>query len=306
MNTTNEKTNLPKTERGLRTYFDNNLTVIKDNALFKVLFKLVSLQLKEYNKAVKNKLPTDNITFQYSLNEFRMDLQMGKSTIIKKLDLLSDKKNEDGKPIGVGLLTITSTKDNKDAYKKNTYQFDIENLNKIVEKLNGMRRLQRIEYINKIFGVATSKSFSNINEDKFENTNNEEEKPIYKVAMSEPPIEKQKEIVNEEPQPVLNEVTTDVTPVTTDTNIGTLEEEIYDKIIFNFDYTLKEDTTGKFLNSDIYQKIKNGLSVNDYDSIFKVITEFESGEALNEFKGLSIYTQMLNFLRGIKVKYFNK
>lgn len=150
---------LPKTEKGYNTYFANNLTVIKDNALYKVLFKLTSLQMKELNKAQKNELPTNNITFQYSLNEFRMDLQMGKTTIIKKLDILNN----------IGLLSITKNCNEKNGYCKNTYQLDINKLNKIVSKLNGMRRLQRIEYINSIFSVTTSKSFTKIDEGKFDN-----------------------------------------------------------------------------------------------------------------------------------------
>lgn len=149
----------------LRTYFGNNLTVIKDNGLFKVLFKLTSMQMKEYNKALKKEQATDNLTFQYSLNEFRLDLQMGKSTILKKFDML----------VNVGLLTITKNCDEKNAYCKNTYQLNIEKLEVIIDTLNGMRRKERIEYINNLFNTKTSSAYKKINEKKFNNDEPDED-----------------------------------------------------------------------------------------------------------------------------------
>jgi len=152
MKTTNDQ----QTIKRYRTYVANNLTVIKDNALYKVLVKLLSLQMKEVNKAVKNNLPTDNISFQYSLNEFRLDLQMGKATIVKKMNKLEE----------VGLLTIDKSKNEKDAYNKNTYQLNISKLEEIEDTLNGMRRLERIEYINQLFGCITSKGLQKIKEER--------------------------------------------------------------------------------------------------------------------------------------------
>lgn len=148
----------------LRTYFGNNLAVIKDNGLFKVLFKLTSMQMKEYNKALKKGQPTDNLTFQYSLNEFRLDLQMGKSTIIKKFDVLTN----------TGLLSVDKCKDEKNAYCKNKYQLNIEKLEVIIDTLNGMRRKERIEYINNLFNTKTSGALLNIKDDKIEEDNDDD------------------------------------------------------------------------------------------------------------------------------------
>lgn len=135
-----------------RTYFANNLVVIKDARLFKVLFKLVSLQMKEYNQALKKELPTDNITFQYSLNELRLDLQMGKSTIIKKLQMLENKD----------LLTITRTSSKTTGNEKNTYQINITKLEEIEDTLNKMKRVERIEFINNLFEEKTAKGLDKL------------------------------------------------------------------------------------------------------------------------------------------------
>ena len=50
-----------------------DLTVIKDSLLFKVLVKLVAKQ----EESIKN----GKDIFSYSLNEFRLDLQIGKATL---------------------------------------------------------------------------------------------------------------------------------------------------------------------------------------------------------------------------------
>lgn len=151
-----EKVNETKSIKKFRTYVANNFVVIKDNALYKVLIKLLSLQMKEVNKATKNNQATDNITLQYSLNEFRLDLQMGKATILKKIDILNS----------VGLLSIEKCKDEKNAYCKNTYQLNINKLEEIEDNLNKMRRLERVEYINSFFKTTTSKGLQKIKEDK--------------------------------------------------------------------------------------------------------------------------------------------
>ncbi len=190
-----------KKVKKLRTYFGNNLAVIKDNGLFKVLFKLTSMQMKGYNKALKKEQPTNNLTFQYSLNEFRLDLQMGKSTILKKFDML----------VNVGLLTITKNCDEKNAYCKNTYQLNINKLEVIIDTLNGMRRKERIEYINKIFNIKTSGALLNIKDDKIEEENDEtgfdtDNEAMKEMAKQMLKVQLQKQNPIEEPAKVVSDV----------------------------------------------------------------------------------------------------
>ena len=130
------KNETPKMNK-FRTYFYNNLTVIKDCVMFKLIFKLISLHQLEYNKAKKNGLPTDNIKFKFSTNEFIKDTQIGKNTLLNRLDRLEK----------LELITKTKTKEENNANGKNEYQVNITFLEKIVSKLDGMKRKERIIYI---------------------------------------------------------------------------------------------------------------------------------------------------------------
>ncbi|MDR2950726.1 MAG: hypothetical protein LBV71_16180 [Prevotella sp.] len=252
--------NQSTTEKGFNTYFANNLTVIKDNALYKVLFKLTSLQMKEYNKAVKNNLTTDNITFQYSLNEFRMDLQMGKSTIIKKLDILSSVK----------LLTIT-----KNCDEKNSYQLNINKLNEIVSKLNGMRRLQRIEYINSIFGVTTSKSFTKIDEGKF---GNETSTPKYAASSAAP---KQTSIIipltkEDEQEVAVNNMVEQMKNLNTNEDM-TLKQMNIALNVAEQQQAIKEDIEQNFIEEMITNElpIEDNKVINDQIIVEEIVAQIE-------------------------------
>ena len=129
------------------TYFYNNLVVMQDAIMFKVLFKIVSLHQLNFNNAKKQGEPTNNIKFQYSLNEFILDLQIGRSTIIKKLNELER----------LELISKTKTKEDNNANSKNEYQLNINELEKIVSNINSKNRKERIIYINQIFATPTEK-----------------------------------------------------------------------------------------------------------------------------------------------------
>lgn len=141
----NVKNGTPTTQQTLRTYFDNNLTVIKDATMFKLLFKLRSIDQLEYNKAKKDGSPTNNIKFQISINELIYDTQIGKKSLLQRLTQLEK----------IGLLTKKRTKEENNANGKNEYQFNMQQLEKIVSKLNNMKRRERIDYINQIFPIPT-------------------------------------------------------------------------------------------------------------------------------------------------------
>lgn len=210
-----------------RTYFANNLVVIKDARLFKVLFKLVSLQMKEFNKAVKNNKPTDNITFQYSLNELRLDLQMGKSTIIKKLQMLENKD----------LLTITRTSSKTTGNEKNTYQINITKLEEIEDTLNKMKRVERIEFINNLFEEKTAKGL-----DKLASKIIEEEEPVTET-----------EILPTEPTTSIKE--------TLIIKVDEVEEKIEN---LKTKYVAEQATTTK---EECVEIIKNKYTPDDFDNV---------------------------------------
>lgn len=141
----NVKNGTPTTQQTLRTYFDNNLTVIEDHMMFKLLFKLVSLHQKKYNKAKKDGESLDNIKFQFSINEFIWDTRIKKKSLLKRLGHLEKIK----------LISKAKTKEENNANGKNEYQFNMCFLEKIVSNLNDMKRRERIDYINQIFTIPT-------------------------------------------------------------------------------------------------------------------------------------------------------
>lgn len=173
----NVKNGTPTTQQTLRTYFDNNLTVIKDATMFKLLFKLRSIDQLEYNKAKKDGNPTNNIKFQISINELIYDTQIGKKSLLLRLAQLEK----------IGLISKKRTKEENNANGKNEYQFNMLQLEKIVSKLNDMKRRERIDYINQIFPIPTK----NRNEQVDPDNEKQEEVP---TALTPAEIERQNNI----------------------------------------------------------------------------------------------------------------
>ena len=159
------KNETPTTNKNkFRTYFYNNLVVMKDKILFCLLFKLISLHQLEYNKAKKHGKPTNDIKFQFSTNEFILDTQISKSSLLRKMEILEKLK----------LISKTKTKEDNNANGKNEYQVNITLLEEIVSKLDDKKRKDRIIYINQIFGEKTEKKILSI-EESFEAENEQKE-----------------------------------------------------------------------------------------------------------------------------------
>ena len=164
-----QETSTNPTQPKFKTYFDNNLVVMKDAKMFKVLFKLVSLHQLEYNKANKNNEPTDNIKFQYSLNELSRYTQISKAGLSNRLTHLEKLK----------LITKIKTKDDNNANGKNEYQLHINKLEEIVSKLNDIKvNKERVKYINEVFSIPQKEDNPNENESESESENNIQIKEI--------------------------------------------------------------------------------------------------------------------------------
>ncbi|MFV0470678.1 MAG: hypothetical protein ACK5L7_01400 [Paludibacteraceae bacterium] len=172
----NVKNGTPTTQT-LRTYFDNNLTVIKDATMFKLLFKLRSIDQLEYNKAKKDGSPTNNIKFQISINELIYDTQISKSSLLRRLEQLEKMK----------LIIKTKTKTEQNGNGKNEYQFNMSFWEEIVLKLNSLGRRDRKKYINQIFLIPTK----NKNEQVEPDNEIQEETPI---ALTPAEIERENNI----------------------------------------------------------------------------------------------------------------
>lgn len=151
-----------------RTYFYNNLAVMKDKIMFCLLFKLISLHQLKYNKAKKHNKPTNDIKFQFSINEFILDTQISKSSVLRRMKKLEKLK----------IITKRQTKEENNANGKNEFQVNIELLEGIISKLDDMKRKDRIIYINQVFGEKTEKKILSIeeNEEHIEAENKQKEK----------------------------------------------------------------------------------------------------------------------------------
>jgi len=163
------KNETPTTKNNkFRTYFYNNLAVMKDKMMFCLLFKLISLHQLEYNKAKKHGKPTNDIKFQFSINEFILDTQISKSSVLRRMKKLEKLK----------IITKRQTKEENNANGKNEFQVNIELLERIISKLDDMKRKDRIIYINQVFGEKTEKKILSIeeNEEHIEAENKQEEK----------------------------------------------------------------------------------------------------------------------------------
>ncbi len=128
-----------------------DLTVIKDSLLFKVLVKLVAKQ-EEANQS-----GTD--TFGYSLNEFRLDLQIGKATLVRKFEKLEQ----------LGFLkvikNITVPEGRKQScYLKTDYRVNLSAVNDLIKELAPLSQMERVEHINNMLCVITPKSLYSIRE----------------------------------------------------------------------------------------------------------------------------------------------
>jgi len=176
-----ENNNTSTKQYKFRTYFDNNLLVMKDKTMLCILLKLFSLYQLNYNKEKKHGKPTNNVKFQFSINEFIIDLQISKNTVIEKMKHLEKMK----------LITKTKTKDDNNANGKNEYQFNANLLEEIVSKLNPLSRKERKKYINEIFDIPKKENKEKENKKPVEAESEQEEKSI---PLTPAEIEKEKNI----------------------------------------------------------------------------------------------------------------
>lgn len=129
----------------------SDLTVIKDSLLFKVLVKLVAKQ----ERAVKD----GSDTFAYSLNEFRLDLQIGKATLVRKFERLAE----------LGYLEVIKNiavpEGRKQShYLKTDYKVNLAAINALIQDLAPLSQIERVEHINTMLCVMTPKSLYSIKE----------------------------------------------------------------------------------------------------------------------------------------------
>lgn len=127
----------------------SDLTVIKDSLLFKVLVKLVAKQ----EEAVKN----GSDTFAYSLNEFRLDLQIGKATLVRKFEKLEQLAYLEV------IKNIAVPEGRKQShYLKTDYKVNLVAINALIQDLTLLSQIERVEHINTMLCVMTPKSLYSI------------------------------------------------------------------------------------------------------------------------------------------------
>ncbi|MDR2010433.1 MAG: hypothetical protein LBQ22_08120 [Bacteroidales bacterium] len=144
----------------------SDLTVIKDSLLFKVLVKLVAKQ----ERAVKD----GSDTFAYSLNEFRLDLQIGKATLVRKFEKLEQLAYLEV------IKNIAIPEGRKQShYLKTDYKVNLAAINALIKDLAPLSQIERVEHINTMLCVMTPKS-------------------LYSIKVKEEPVKQEK--VNDKPK----------------------------------------------------------------------------------------------------------
>lgn len=170
-----------------------DLTVIKDSLLFKVLVKLVAKQ----EEAIRN----EKDIFSYSLNEFRLDLQIGKATLVRKFKRLEE----------LGYLEVVKNISvpegrKKSCYLKTDYRVNLNAVNDLINDLAPLSQIERVEYVNNMLQVITSKSLYSIKE-----ISQAKEEPMKLKKVDKPKIseEKQEVVGMQPPAKIKNEIYAD-------------------------------------------------------------------------------------------------